>query len=85
MSEQVPVSEVLKNVVGQKVKAVRKLTDEEIKAVGWDHCSTTPVVIELESGFQIYAQQDDENNGPGTLVLYQPKTDRLFYAMDIAR
>lgn len=78
------VSEVLKNIVGQKIKAVRKLTNEEINNIGWDHCSTTPIVIELESGFQIYAQQDDENNGPGTMVLYHPKTDQLYYMMDLA-
>lgn len=85
MPKQVPISEVLKNIIGQKVKTVRKLTDEEIRAAGWDHCSTTPMVIELESGFQIYAQQDDENNGPGTMVLYQPETDHVYYMMDLAQ
>ena len=51
-------------LVGATIKSVRWMTTAEMEKEGW----TRPaVVMEMEEGGKIYASQDDEGNGPGTL------------------
>jgi len=53
-------------LVGQKIKAIRLQTDEEMDFEDWDEKAT---VIELESGVLIYPSRDDEGNSSGTLFM----------------
>lgn len=53
--------------VGATVVAVRYATDEEMEAEGWDEYSPM-VVMEFDNGAAIYASEDEEGNGPGTLI-----------------
>lgn len=50
--------------VGQTIQAVRWMTTEEMEQEGWDRPA---VILEMVEGGKIYASQDEEGNGPGTL------------------
>ena len=49
---------------GRTISQVRYLTDEEQEQLGWYGKS---LVIILDDGNGIFASQDDEGNGPGSL------------------
>lgn len=51
-------------LIGQTIKWVRYLTDEEMESLGWYEKS---LVIEFASGEFIFASADDEGNGAGAL------------------
>ncbi len=51
-------------LIGKKIKHVRAMTKKEMDVEGWDR---TPLVIEFTDGSKIYASQDDEGNGPGSM------------------
>ncbi len=58
----------MSSLVGKKVTAVRSMTRKELQTEDWDppHWKMC-VAIELEGGVVLYASQDSEGNGPGTL------------------
>jgi hypothetical protein len=53
-------------LVGKKVVAVRGMTSTEMRKEGWD-TTERATVIEFDDGTKIFASQDEEGNGPGTL------------------
>lgn len=61
-------------LIGQKVKRVCYLSDDEIEHMGWDARS---VGIEFESGLVVWISQDDEGNGPGSLFTSDDKVPVL--------
>jgi hypothetical protein len=55
-------------IVGHYVVKIRKMTEGEMEAEGWDLSRLyPPTVLELDNGTCLYASRDDEGNGPGTL------------------
>lgn len=55
-------------IIGQKIKAIRKLTDAELEENGWDDDNFNPIyALELENGVVIYPSRDFEGNGGGAL------------------
>lgn len=61
------MSEVNVSIIGQTIKSFRRMTQAELDAEGWDDYHKTAFVLELGNGLKVYASQDDEGNGPGTL------------------
>ena len=51
-------------LAGKTIKAVRYLTQQEAKSLGWD---TRSVVFELDNGVLVWASADDEGNDAGAL------------------
>jgi hypothetical protein len=59
------MKELLKKaLVGQKITAIRYLSDEEKNAMGWYHKAP---VIELEDGILLFPSADAEGNDAGVL------------------
>ena len=56
-------------LVGKMVSRVRPMTAEEQLELYW---SERGIVIEFEDGTVLYAAQDEEQNGPGTICGYYP-------------
>jgi len=56
-------------IEGSKIILVREMTAREMKAEGWGclPCQLPPVVLVLDSGAKLFASQDEEGNGPGSL------------------
>lgn len=54
-------------LIGQKITEIRPMTEEEETNEGWDRNSGIPMVVVFEDGTLLYASQDPEGNGPGTL------------------
>ena len=57
----------MKELIGQKIAEIRKMTEAEAETEGWDITNQVASVIVLQNGIKIYASQDDEGNGVGTL------------------
>jgi hypothetical protein len=56
------------SIEGQTIKWIRKMTDIEMKAEGWDEENGfTPICIVLSNGIILYASCDPEGNGPGMI------------------
>jgi hypothetical protein len=56
------------SIAGQRITAVREMTDEEFEREGWyPHVEESTVVLELESGTILYPSADPEGNNPGTI------------------
>jgi len=54
--------------IGLTIKAVRRMTDAERQAEGWDgYWHATPMVIELSDGSLLYASSDEEGNAAGAI------------------
>lgn len=53
--------------VGKTVKEVRWMTEEELKAEGWERNSNPCAVLVFDDGSKIYASQDGGGNGPGCM------------------
>jgi hypothetical protein len=53
-------------LVGMKIMEVRPMTDEELKSECWEESGDTMVLV-LSDGTKLYASQDEEGSGPGTL------------------
>jgi hypothetical protein len=67
-------------VLGAKIVKVRKMTEEELEAEGWDDCGRKiATALVLSTGAVIYASSDDEGNGPGTIFGKRGKSS--FYVM----
>lgn len=54
------------DLIGKKVKGVRPLTKKELKNEGWDDNQFVSC-IEFNDGTVVFASQDSEGNGPGSL------------------
>ena len=68
-----------KKMIGQKIRKIRGMTQQEIDAEGWDRGTT---LIELEDGRTIFASQDDEGNGPGAMFSLTPKGEQVAIFVD---
>ena len=69
-------------VVGQKIVAIKPVTPELYRGMGWDGPrfgeNTTSIVLVLEDGTWLVPLRDDEGNGPGSLrVMYCHGGDEL--------
>ncbi len=62
-------------LVGGTIKTVRWMTEEEMEKEGWERRA---VVLEMAEGGKIYASQDEEGNGPGTLFGEDRNGDTIF-------
>lgn len=68
-------------MVGLKIKAIRKMTKKELNDEGWEpRYGTAPTAIVFDNGTVVYASQDDEGNGPGSLFGYN-KSDGVRFAL----
>jgi hypothetical protein len=68
---------------GKVVKCVREMTEAELDAEGWIASAyDKPLVIEFSDGTKIYAAQDPEGNGPGTLFGVAPNGDTFYVEID---
>lgn len=65
------VSTARTQLLNRKIVAVRYMTDEEAKGIGW---YSRPVIIQLDDGNQIFPAADDEGNDAGALFTSN-KTD----------
>ena len=54
-------------VVGQKIKSLRPMNQQELEAEGWTERGVPIFVIELENGLKFYPSRDTEGNGGGAL------------------
>lgn len=68
--------------VGLKIKNIRAATAQELETMGWDD-SQPLTVIELEDGSCIFAAQDEEFNGPGTMVYLDEDGNVFTFHKDI--
>lgn len=67
------------DVIGQTVKKVRWMTEEETEAEGWgDIRGEQAVVIELGNGVKLYPSRDPEGNGPGALFGVTPDGKHVY-------
>jgi len=57
-------AEASKALVGKRIVAVRWLTDQEVKTLGWYQSA---ICLHLDDGTVIFPSQDDEGNGAGAL------------------
>jgi hypothetical protein len=74
------IDQFLPILIGKKVSAIRRLTNEEIENFGW---YKNPLVIVLEDNTQIVLMADDEGNDGGAALLYnaQQKIDEVAYTI----
>lgn len=56
----------LRQLIGRTIIAVRYMTPEEQKLLGWHR---SPVVLVLNDGTLLYPQADDEGNNAGALAI----------------
>lgn len=71
-------------LVGATIVAVRALTKEEARELGWSLASwESPVVLEVEteSGdtVHLYPMRDPEGNGPGALLVEADRAAFLIF------
>lgn len=67
------MSEQIRQLVGQKIVWVRRMTDEEREREGWDDDPQPTFALELDSGTVLYPSRDEEGNGGGALFGVEPK------------
>lgn len=66
-------------IVGVKIKEVRRMTPEEIFEQGWDGMrGVPPTVVVLENGIKLFPSRDPEGNGPGSLFGQDAKGNNFF-------
>lgn len=65
-------------IIGSKIKAIRPMTAEEIETIYGNDLSAwrKPFIIELDSGIEINAQADEENNSPGVFAFFDKNTGK---------
>lgn len=54
-------------IAGLSITKARPMSQRELDREGWENIHHTATALELSNGAVIYASQDDEGNGPGTL------------------
>lgn len=58
----------MSGLTGKRIVAVRRMTRKELAREGWHPPGWKMcVAIEVEGGIVLYASQDSEGNGPGTI------------------
>ena len=71
--------EIQVEIVGQKIVGIRKMTQAEYEAEGWEDLQQgLNKVIILENGLKLYASQDGEGNGPGTMFGSSAKGETFY-------
>jgi len=66
-------------LLDKKIINIRHMSIEESKSMGWNKI---PMVITLDDGTEIWAQNDDEGNNGGALALYNAnKKGKSFFAV----
>lgn len=66
----------MSDVIGQKIKEIRPMTAEEVKAEGWNEdVFGNPTAIVLANGTVLYPSRDSEGNGGGALFGVTKKGD----------
>ena len=69
------------DIIGQKIKTIRPMTNAEMKSEGWyEDCNGKPTVIVLENGVKLYPSQDPERNGAGALFGSRPNGSQFALA-----
>lgn len=58
------------SIIGNTVKTLRLMTDEELEAEGWS--GERAVCLEFADGTLLFASRDEEGNGPGCLMGQKP-------------
>jgi hypothetical protein len=66
-------------MVGVKIKNIRRMTQKEADEEGWDIVNQVAPVIELENGIIIYPSGDDEGNHIG--MLFGRNGKKAFYVI----
>ena len=64
------ITQAAKLLVGKRVIAVNYMDSEVVESMGWYERT---LVITFEDGTFIFAAQDDEGNGPGSLFTSDDK------------
>lgn len=62
------MDKTLNSLIGKKLVCIRPMTMKDKEREGWDdddHSASS--ILVFDDGTEIYASQDDEGNGPGTL------------------
>jgi hypothetical protein len=70
------MSKINNDLVGQKIKAIRKMTKKDMEQEGWH--GDPPQVIILENGIKLYASCDEEGNGSGCMFGRKPDGDGFY-------
>jgi hypothetical protein len=55
----------LKKLIGKTVVGVRQMDEGDLETLGWD--GEAGYILELSDGSLLFASQDPEGNGPGSL------------------
>ena len=64
------------DILGAEIMNIRKMTEEEAEAEGWDLCHDGCKVIELDNGMNLYPSKDYEGNGAGAFFIFNGHTDK---------
>ena len=68
-----------KVMLNKKIINIRHMSVEESESMGW---TKIPMVITLDDGTEIWAQNDDEGNNGGALALYNSnKKGKSFFTV----
>ena len=73
MQETVNITNTRDWPCGQRIIAIRTMTDEEMKKEGWQRqpfINQNPTCIELDDSSVIYPSCDEEGNNPGVFFGY---------------
>jgi len=70
-------------IIGQKIKNLRNITQEELVKEGWDLSNKFDFipVIELENGINVYPSRDSEGNGGGKLFSHDQKRNKQYHVI----
>ena len=67
-AEDPTAKRLVQSYVGATVIAIRRMTESEMEAEGWDGGRVGgPLVVVFSNGATLYASRDSEGNGPGVL------------------
>lgn len=64
------IDEIMKSLVGKRIKFMRYMSDEEMQKFGW---YKRPMMILLDDGTFIIPQSDDEGNEGGAMAVVNNK------------
>ena len=65
----------MKELIGRTIIGIKEMSNKDKRCNGYDGPHDHPITIILDNGVMIWAQQDEENNGPGTLVFEDQNGD----------
>jgi len=67
----------MSELIGKKIVEVRDMTEEELKAEGWD--GDTVMCLVLDDGSKLYPSRDEEGNGGGALFGVTPEGKTVYH------